>query len=85
MLLAMNGIDKSFSGVAVLHSASIEIKPGEVMGLVGQNGAGKSTLIKILTGAYRRDRGTIVFKGKEVDFATPAQSLLAGIALSIRK
>jgi galactofuranose transport system ATP-binding protein len=80
MLLTMNGIDKSFSGVAVLHAASLEIKPQEVMGLVGQNGAGKSTLIKILTGAYRRDHGAIVFAGKEVDFATPAESQRAGIA-----
>jgi len=80
MLLVMNGIDKSFSGVAVLRAASLEIKPREVMGLVGQNGAGKSTLIKILTGAHRRDRGTITFAGKEADFATPAESQLAGIA-----
>lgn len=80
MLLAMNGIDKRFSGVAVLHAASLEIEPQEVMGLVGQNGAGKSTLIKILTGAYRRDNGTIIFNGKEVDFTTPAESQLAGIA-----
>src|SRR5688572_4511600 len=80
MLLVMNSIDKSFSGVAVLRAASLEIKPREVMGLVGQNGAGKSTLIKILTGAHRRDHGTIIFAGKEADFATPAESQLAGIA-----
>jgi ribose transport system ATP-binding protein len=80
MLLTMNGIDKSFSGVAVLHGASLEINQHEIMGLVGQNGAGKSTLIKILTGAYRRDRGTIMFAGKEVDFPTPAESQRAGIA-----
>ncbi len=48
----MKGIDKSFSGVRVLTSASLDVEAGEVMALVGQNGAGKSTLIKILTGAY---------------------------------
>src|SRR5687768_594644 len=80
MLLTMNGIGKSFSGVAVLNAASLEIESQEVMGLVGQNGAGKSTLVKILTGAYRRDHGTIVFAGKEADFATPAESQSAGIA-----
>src|SRR5829696_1919718 len=80
MLLSMSGIGKSFSGVAVLDAAALEVGPQEVMGLVGQNGAGKSTLIKILTGAYRRDHGTIMFAGKEEDFATPAESQRAGIA-----
>jgi galactofuranose transport system ATP-binding protein len=80
MLLSMSGIGKSFSGVAVLSAAALEVGPQEVMGLVGQNGAGKSTLIKILTGAYRRDQGTIMFAGKDVDFATPAESQRAGIA-----
>jgi galactofuranose transport system ATP-binding protein len=80
MLLTMKSIDKSFSGVRVLTSAALDIEPGEVMALVGQNGAGKSTLIKILTGAYRRDAGSIVFQGNEVDFTTPAASQEAGIA-----
>ncbi|MET0598358.1 MAG: sugar ABC transporter ATP-binding protein [Mesorhizobium sp.] len=80
MLLSMTGIDKSFSGVQVLVAAGLEIEPGEVMALVGQNGAGKSTLIKILTGAYRRDAGSIVFNGGEVDFSSPAESQAAGIA-----
>ncbi len=73
MLLSMKGIDKSFSGVRVLASASLDVEPGEVMALVGQNGAGKSTLIKILTGAYRRDAGSISFQASEVDFRTPAE------------
>ena len=80
MLLSMKGIDKSFSGVRVLASASLDVEPGEVMALVGQNGAGKSTLIKILTGAYRRDAGSISFQASEVDFRTPAESQGAGIA-----
>ena len=80
MLLSMKGVDKSFSGVQVLNSASLELENGEVMALVGQNGAGKSTLIKILTGAYSRDAGAISFDGKSVDFRSTADSQAAGIA-----
>jgi ribose transport system ATP-binding protein len=80
MLLSMQGIDKSFSGVAALRSASLEIEPGEVMALVGQNGAGKSTLIKIMTGAYRADAGSIRFLDRDVSFSSPAESQAAGIA-----
>ncbi len=80
MLLSMQGVSKSFSGVAALRSASLEIAEGEIMALVGQNGAGKSTLIKILTGAYHRDDGTVRFSGEEVSFVSPAQSQAAGIA-----
>jgi ribose transport system ATP-binding protein len=80
MLLSMQGITKSFSGVPALRAASLEIGEGEIMALVGQNGAGKSTLIKILTGAYQRDEGTIRFDGQDVSFASPAQSQAGGIA-----
>ncbi|MDO9418435.1 sugar ABC transporter ATP-binding protein [Pararhizobium sp.] len=80
MLLSMQGISKAFSGVAALRAASLEIGEGEVMALVGQNGAGKSTLIKILTGAYQRDAGTVTFEGRDVSFATPAESQASGIA-----
>ena len=58
-LLVMRDIDKRFQGVKALSSASLEVAAGEIMALVGQNGAGKSTLIKVLTGAYRRDGGSI--------------------------
>ena len=74
MLLSMTGIEKSFSGVKVLSSASLEIEAGEVMALIGQNGAGKSTMIKILTGAYSRDAGSVVFEGREVNFKSTAES-----------
>jgi galactofuranose transport system ATP-binding protein len=80
MLLSMKDITKSFSGVRVLDAASLEMERAEVMALVGQNGAGKSTMIKILTGAYRRDGGGVVFDGRPVDFASPAESQAAGIA-----
>ncbi len=76
----MKGVDKSFSGVLVLASASLEMEDGEVMALVGQNGAGKSTMIKILTGAYSRDAGEIVFDGRPAEFRSTAESQVAGIA-----
>ncbi|MCO6052218.1 sugar ABC transporter ATP-binding protein [Mesorhizobium sp. RP14(2022)] len=80
MLLSMKDINKSFSGVSVLRDASLEVAPGEVMALIGQNGAGKSTMIKILTGAYRKDSGSIQFDGTQVDFSAPAGAQAAGIA-----
>ncbi|KRD60331.1 sugar ABC transporter ATP-binding protein [Ensifer sp. Root278] len=80
MLLSMQGISKAFAGVPALKSASLEVEAAEVMALVGQNGAGKSTLIKILTGVYRRDEGSITFDGHDVDFAMPAKAQAAGIA-----
>jgi len=79
-LLSMRGIDKAFGGVPALQQAALEIGRGEVHALIGQNGAGKSTLIKILTGAYARDAGSIVFDGKPVDFKAPIEAQNGGIA-----
>ena len=79
-LLVMRDIDKRFQGVQALSSASLEVEAGEIMALVGQNGAGKSTLIKVLTGAYRRDSGSIVFGGEPIDFASPQHAQRGGIS-----
>ncbi len=79
-LLSMTGITKSFGGVPALRDASLTIEAGEVHSVVGQNGAGKSTLIKILTGVYRRDGGTIRWQGREVDLRSPREAQGAGIA-----
>ncbi len=79
-LLSMRGIDKRFAGVPALAGASLEVPRSEVHALVGQNGAGKSTLIKILTGAYRRDAGTIVLDGQPVDFHSPQQAQAGGVS-----
>lgn len=65
-LLKMNDICKSFSGVQVLSDVSLELKAGEVHALLGENGAGKSTLIKILCGAYSKDKGNIFVDGQEI-------------------
>lgn len=79
-LLNMDHISKTFPGVVALTDAYLHIGSGEVHALVGQNGAGKSTLIKILTGAYRRDGGTILFDGKPIDFQSPQQAQNNGIS-----
>ena len=79
-LLSMRGIDKAFGGVPALSSASLDLARGEVHALIGQNGAGKSTLIKILTGAYRRDDGEVLFDGRAVSFASPREAQEAGIS-----
>ena len=79
-LLRMQGIDKAFGGVPALAQASLEVLPGEVHALIGQNGAGKSTMIKILTGAYQRDGGEIVFDGRPIAFASPQAAQAGGIS-----
>jgi ribose transport system ATP-binding protein len=79
-LLVMRDIDKRFLGTHALSAASLEVAPGEIMALVGQNGAGKSTLIKVLTGAYSRDGGSILFASRPIDFASPQEAQRGGIS-----
>ena len=79
-LLHMEHIAKAFPGVVALVDAHLRIQRGEVHALIGQNGAGKSTLIKILTGAYRRDSGSILLDGRTVDFQSPQQAQNGGIS-----
>ncbi|SFM32885.1 monosaccharide ABC transporter ATP-binding protein, CUT2 family [Variovorax sp. OV329] len=76
----MHGIAKAFAGHPALRGADLRVGPGEVHALIGQNGAGKSTLIKILTGAYAKDAGSIRFAGEEVSFRSPGEAQAAGIA-----
>ncbi|ROR26381.1 monosaccharide ABC transporter ATP-binding protein (CUT2 family) [Mobilisporobacter senegalensis] len=77
----MEGIDKSFAGVSALKQAKLEVKAGEVHALMGENGAGKSTLMKILTGIYSKDNGSIKFDEKEVEFKNPREAQDAGIVI----
>ena len=81
LLVEMTGISKSFPGVHALDDCRFELHPGEVHALVGENGAGKSTLMKILAGIYRRDAGTIRFKGQEVEIASPRAARDLGISI----
>ncbi|MEY8099652.1 sugar ABC transporter ATP-binding protein [Falsihalocynthiibacter sp. S25ZX9] len=76
----MNSIKKAFNGVPALSGASIELERGEVHALIGQNGAGKSTMIKVLTGVYRRDGGTVDFNGAKSVLTNPREAQAAGIA-----
>ena len=78
-LVEMRDISLSFGGVHAVERASIDLYAGEVMALVGHNGAGKSTLIKILSGAYQRDAGTIVIRGNEAAIANPRDAKSYGI------
>lgn len=81
LILSMKGITKSFSGVAALKNAALDLKAGEVVALMGENGAGKSTLMKILTGIYSKDSGEIKFMGQDVCYKGPAESEEAGISI----
>lgn len=81
LILSMKGITKSFSGVAALKNAALDLKAGEVVALMGENGAGKSTLMKILTGIYSKDSGEIKYMGQEVCFKGPSESEEAGISI----
>lgn len=80
-LLQATDLKKSFGSVKALHSASLTLYPGQVLGLLGDNGAGKSTLIKILSGLHRPDSGSLTVRGKDVDFRRydVAQARKAGI------
>lgn len=81
VLLDIAGIDKSFPGVKALSQASLRVYAGQAMALIGENGAGKSTLMKVLTGIYSKDAGTIHYLGKPVTFRNPRESQQAGISI----
>ena len=81
IILTMKGIDKSFPGVHALDHVDLEIRKGEVLALMGENGAGKSTLMKVLTGIYKKDSGTITYEGKEVEFANTREAQDAGVVI----
>jgi len=78
-LAKMVNIEKYFGAAQALKKVSIEIKSGEILGLLGDNGAGKSTLIKILAGVFPPDRGEIFFEGEQVYFSSPRDARTRGI------
>lgn len=80
-LLELTNIHKSFPGVKALSGASLTVKAGQVMALIGENGAGKSTLMKVLTGIYKKDAGDIIYLGKATNFNGPKSSQEAGIGI----
>ena len=80
-MLAVNGISKSFPGVQALDNVSIEIRPNEVVGLIGENGAGKSTLMRILAGTQRPDAGTLVLDGQQLRLNSTRDASMLGIGM----
>ena len=78
-ILELREIGKSFSGISVLRNVNLEVLPGEVHCIVGENGAGKSTLIKIISGAYPRDSGTIRYLGQTLEDIHPQWTREHGI------
>jgi monosaccharide-transporting ATPase len=79
-VLAVTSASKRFAGVHALEDVSIELQAGSVHALVGENGAGKSTLIKLITGVYQLDSGSVKLRGEEVSFDSPRSAQHAGIA-----
>ncbi|MDB6039525.1 MAG: sugar transporter ATP-binding protein [Verrucomicrobiales bacterium] len=79
-LLTLRGIEKSFPGVKALAGVDFTLNRREIHALMGENGAGKSTLIKVLTGVYRRDSGTMQLGGSEIDPRSPQDAQQAGIS-----
>ena len=80
VLLEIKGLEKTFPGVRALKGVQLTVNKGEVHSLMGENGAGKSTLIKVLTGIYQKNGGTIMFDGKEIDCKTPIEANEVGIS-----
>ncbi|MBK0347626.1 sugar ABC transporter ATP-binding protein [Aerococcaceae bacterium zg-ZJ1578] len=77
----MKNIVKSFGPVKALKGVNLDLRPGEVHALMGENGAGKSTLMKVLTGIYSADEGTIIYNGQQVRFSKPIEAMDAGIVI----
>ncbi len=80
-ILAMEGIEKRFPGVHALKQCRFDLRSGEVHALVGENGAGKSTMMKILTGVYSRDGGTIVYNDQSIEPSNPKETQDMGICI----
>ena len=79
-VLSLAGVNKRFGAVQALTDVHLDVKPGEVVALVGDNGAGKSTLVKVIAGVYQPDSGTITFNGRQVHVPGPSAAQALGIA-----
>jgi simple sugar transport system ATP-binding protein len=80
-IIDMKDISKAFGAVQALDHVDFQLRPGEILGLVGDNSAGKSTLMKVLTGAYHRDSGDVLIDGQPTNFRNPHQSRDVGIEM----
>jgi simple sugar transport system ATP-binding protein len=80
-IVEMRGISKGFGGVQALSKVDLELRRGEIMGIVGDNGAGKSTLMKVLAGAHLPDEGEIYIDGQRADIKTPQDAFRLGVGM----
>ncbi len=85
VVLKMMGISKSFPGVRALDDVSIEVRPHEIVGLIGENGAGKSTLMRIMTGAYQYFDGEYLLNGRSVAFTSPSDAAQHGVGMMFQE
>jgi branched-chain amino acid transport system ATP-binding protein len=83
-ILAVEGISKSFGGLQVLQSASLEVAEGTITGLVGPNGSGKTTLLNTIYGLIKPDEGTVIFRGQKISGLAPYRIYDAGLAFSFQ-
>jgi branched-chain amino acid transport system permease protein len=83
-VLRLDGIEKSYGGIAVLRGASLDVRPGEIVGLIGPNGSGKTTLINLVSGHDRPDRGTIMLGATRLDPLSADRIARAGVARSFQ-
>ena len=81
VLLDVAGISKAFPGTLALDSVGLQLRAGEIHAVMGENGAGKSTLMKILSGVYRPDSGTIQLQARPITMTSPREALTLGIAI----
>lgn len=81
LIVKVDGISKRYGGLQALDNVHLDVRSHEVHAVVGENGAGKSTLMKILGGIVKRDSGKVIYQGKEVDFDSPIESIMSGIAV----
>ena len=81
VIVSMEHITKEFPGVKALDDVKFNLRSGEVMALLGENGAGKSTLMKILSGVYSLDQGSLKIFGKDYSSLTPSSAREAGVAI----
>lgn len=80
-MVELEGVSKSFPGVKALNKVDFNLKSGEVLALLGENGAGKSTLMKIISGVYKKDEGTLKLFGEEVEDLTPLKAQELGVSI----
>jgi branched-chain amino acid transport system ATP-binding protein len=83
-LLRISALTKRFGGFTALHNVSVDIRPGERFGLIGPNGSGKTTLINCISGAFRTEPGTILFRGEDITPLQPHARTRRGIARSFQ-